>query len=329
MHGRIKVRTTEEQKALKHKEQQKKLTAYRMGMQQILSTRKEDNYDPVSLDICTQLLSVNPDIYTLWNYRKEAILIEIEKRSVKLLMVYIAVRKNEIDGEDNIIKFLENEFRLTEQCLLANPKSYGSWHHRYWVLMNHPKPNWENEFSLCTKYSRMDDRNFHVWDFRRLLINKIGITLSEELQFSTERLNANFSNYSSWHYRSTLRNLDRESVGTELILIQNAVFTDPADSSAWFYLRWVLSNPTVTKDRRQELLDAFGQLEELEPDCKWVIMAKCWLTGSLVLSDKDYIDRRVQFYKQLAKLDPMRKGQYEDYLKAAELNASHVEDQKS
>lgn len=108
----------------------------------------------------------------------------------------------------------------------------------------------------------------HVWDYRRLIINKIGITLTDELLFSTERLNANFSNYSSWHYRSTLRNLDEESAGTELTLVQNAVFTDPADSSAWFYLRWVLSNPTVNKDRRQELLDALEQLEELEPDCK-------------------------------------------------------------
>lgn len=47
-------------------------------------------------------------------------------------------------------------------------------------------------------------------------------------------------------------------------------------------------------------------------------MAKCWLTGSLVLNDRDYVDHRVQFYKQLVKLDPMRKGQYEDYLRSAE-----------
>lgn len=92
--------------------------------------------------------------------------------------------------------------------------------------------------------------------------------MTDELEFSTERLNANFSNYSSWHYRSTLRSLDEESAGTELTLVQNAVFTDPADSSAWFYLRWVLSNTAVIKDRRQELLEALEQLEELEPDCK-------------------------------------------------------------
>ncbi|KAG5876455.1 hypothetical protein JTB14_032688 [Gonioctena quinquepunctata] len=258
MHGRIKVRTSEEQKALKQKEQQKKLAAYQMGMNTILATRNKDSYEPESFSLCTHLLAANPDIYTLWNYRKEVILMEIHKSE-----------KNEIDGEEKLIKFLENEIGLTEQCLISNPKSYGAWHHRYWVLIHHPKPNWEKEFTLCTKYLTMDDRNFHCWDYRRLIINKIGITLTDELQFSTDRLNINFSNYSSWHYRSTLRKLEEGSVGFELSLVQNAVFTDPEDSSAWFYLRWVLSNPAVNKQSREELLDSFEQLEELEPDCKF------------------------------------------------------------
>lgn len=53
-------------------------------------------------------------------------------------------------------------------------------------------------------------------------------------------------------------------------------------------------------------------------DFSGIIMAKCWLMGSLVLSDKDYVDRRVDFYKRLVILDPTRKGQYESYLKCAE-----------
>lgn len=108
----------------------------------------------------------------------------------------------------------------------------------------------------------------HCWDYRRLIINKIGISLADELNFSTEIININFSNYSSWHYRSTLLKLDEESLAKELKLIQNAVFTDPADSSAWFYLRWVLSNPNVKTEHKKELLIALEQLSELEPDCK-------------------------------------------------------------
>lgn len=92
--------------------------------------------------------------------------------------------------------------------------------------------------------------------------------MAEELTFSRDLLNNNFSNYSSWHYRSTLQKLNRDNVGYELTLVQNAVFTDPADSSAWFYLRWVLSNPSIITERKHELLEALDQLEDLEPDCK-------------------------------------------------------------
>lgn len=56
-------------------------------------------------------------------------------------------------------------------------------------------------------------------------------------------------------------------------------------------------------------------------------MAKCWLTGSLVLSDKDYIDKRVQFYRRLIELDPMRRGQYEYYLQIA--NQKELETENS
>ncbi|XP_044266716.1 geranylgeranyl transferase type-2 subunit alpha [Tribolium madens] len=307
MHGRIKVRTSEEQRLQKEKEQQKKLAAYRMGMKQILSTRNKENYDPASLHLSGQLLSVNPDIYTLWNYRKEVTLMELKENEAGA------------ESEEKSIEFCENELRLTEQCLLSNPKSYGSWHHRYWILNHHPKPNWQREFDLCTKYLTMDDRNFHCWDFRRLLVNKIGITLTDEIAFSTERINVNFSNYSSWHYRSTLQFLtDSESVAKELTLVQNAVFTDPIDTSAWFYLRWVLSNPNLKKTQKDELLGALEQLQELEPDCKWIVMAKCWLSGNIAVLDKEHVENNVHYYKELIKLDPLRRGHYEDCLKSVE-----------
>lgn len=77
-----------------------------------------------------------------------------------------------------------------------------------------------------------------------------------------------FSNYSSWHYRSTLLKLNKENLDSELTLVQNAVFTDPSDSSAWYYLRFVISNADMTKEQRENLIEALDQLLELEPDCK-------------------------------------------------------------
>lgn len=78
----------------------------------------------------------------MWNVRKEMLLYLQKNRNTK---AFCAI--------------LDKEVKLTEQCLLSNPKSYGSWHHRYWVLTIHPKTDWAKELKLCMHYLSMDDRN--------------------------------------------------------------------------------------------------------------------------------------------------------------------------
>ncbi|KAG4070033.1 hypothetical protein HA402_013693 [Bradysia odoriphaga] len=230
MHGRLKVRTSEEEAARKKKEQELKVKAYRQGMFKIKEKRLLDEYDDELMQILTAILSKNPDIFTLWNIRRECIQLMGDKGP----------------------ELFEKELSLTESCLLVNPKSYCAWHHRCWVLEHSPEPNWQREVDVCTKYLKMDERNFHVWDYRRYIVDKAKVPPSKELEFCTEKIHKNFSNYSSWHYRSKLlpvlyphetdnaRPINEAILKDELEMVLTAAFTDPNDSSAWFYQRWLL-----------------------------------------------------------------------------------------
>ncbi|CDQ71942.1 unnamed protein product [Oncorhynchus mykiss] len=253
-HGRVKLKSTAQQEEEKRKEREKKLKIYVAARDAIFTKRMEGVLDDEALQLTQQLLSSNPDFATLWNYRRE-ILLHLE-----------TVRE-----EDDVQKMYEAELLFLESCLKVNPKSYGSWHHRGWVSARLPRPDWARELGLCDRCLSLDDRNFHCWDYRRMVVKMSGVPVDQELQFTDRLIGSNFSNYSSWHYRSTLlpllhpespdppspchqpshsspppspqthsHRVCEEQLLKEYELVQNAFFTDPNDQSAWFYYRWLL-----------------------------------------------------------------------------------------
>ncbi|KAM9330729.1 geranylgeranyl transferase type-2 subunit alpha [Gastrophryne carolinensis] len=250
MHGRIKVKTTLEQQEAKRKEREKKLQLYVGATQAAFNKREAGQLDKEALDLTTQILALNPDFASLWNLRRE---------------VFLALGNERSDEE--MRSLYVGELSFLESCLRVNPKSYGTWYHRCWVMQHMPEPDWERELQLCNRSLEIDERNFHCWDYRRFVTKSSLVPATDELELTSNLITKNFSNYSSWHYRSKLLpqvypdsqrhgRLTEEALVSELELVQNAFFTDPNDQSAWFYHRWLLGRGDQPLSIRCILVDA-------------------------------------------------------------------------
>ena len=112
-----------------------------------------------------------------------------------------------------------------------------------------PLPDWKDEKALCDLFLKYDERNcelkfepvaarndnviplpVHCWDYRRFVISKAGgISPLEEFEFTYDKIAANFSNYSAWHYRSKLLPKLHPSSSTEGGVTEDALLKGETD----------------------------------------------------------------------------------------------------
>jgi geranylgeranyl transferase type-2 subunit alpha len=144
-HGRLKVRTTEEQERLKQQERAAKLAAFRKltGALHALRQQPSTLVDPEplakALSLSALLLAKQPDIGSAWNFRRELLQATVTPATAQQLC--------------------EEEFDFLDACLRDSPKSYGVWHHRAWVLQLAPAPPWKKELEKCALFLSLDSRN--------------------------------------------------------------------------------------------------------------------------------------------------------------------------
>ncbi|KAL6740382.1 hypothetical protein Aduo_013741 [Ancylostoma duodenale] len=249
MHFVKKVPTSDEEKAAKQKERAIKLKTFCTVRDRIFEKRAKGELDDEMLSLTQRLLEKNPDIYTFWNIRRDT----IEKKIAAWKECQSTTEDEECKEScgKKIENLLNGELFLTQSCLEANHKSYSAWFHRGWALQRLKNPDIKRELALCEKALKMDCRNFHTWDHRRVVAKLANLGQAEELEFSNKLIGENFSNYSAWHYRAVLLpkiqnsktgefKLDDATIADELKKVTSAFFTDPDDQSAWVYSRWLL-----------------------------------------------------------------------------------------
>lgn len=282
-----------------------------------LRRRSSAMTDETSMKTCAKVLSLCPEVLTAWNHRREAI-----ERGEE-------TRRADADEDEASTSardaWWREELALSENALKSNPKSYPSWYHRKWVIERmiremgrddaRARETLAREEALCATSLNADDRNFHCWSYRAFIARALGRTSEEELAYTMTKIENNFSNYSAWHYRSAILEAAgearrAETLAREFELVSNAFYTEPEDQSAWMYHRWLVSRARALEcaSERETLLESAletcREVSELEPECKWPLLAR------VALGD----EKSDKLYDRLMTIDPARSGYYRDVI---------------
>jgi hypothetical protein len=353
MHGRPKLERPPTQSEIEA--DQKKSQTYQQLVRVIVSKRSQHDMSNETFELIEQFLIKNPDYSSLWNYRKEILIHRYPQ---------VILPNNNADYQKvHLPDIVQKEMQLSQKAILKNPKSYGAWYHRIWILQRF-EVDMNQEIELCNQFLTADQRNFHCWNYRRYLINNFSSgddtaapttsgkasvgSIEAEYQYTSLKLSENFSNYSAYHHRSVYLpshllapstdapapSSDSSSSSvprslTELLgifeiefqLIENAIFTEPDDQSAWWYYIFLIQylssllhstaptpSPSTTASSASEMLSLrfpvisgsdwnplslfilesylkqYSNLQELlsmESSCKWILIGLLTLNKSI------------------------------------------------
>jgi geranylgeranyl transferase type-2 subunit alpha len=298
------------------------------------------------LGYVTKLLNENPEYYTIWNHRRRVLnaILSAEAPPLSadeliqgdLQLTFTLLRKfpkcywiwnhrnwllrraESILGADASRQLWSGELQLINKMLHADSRNFHAWSYRRFVV------------------SQIDRLSTATEDPTPSLAES-------EFEYTTKLIKTNLSNFSAWHNRSELipqilkeRNADakarRAFLGTELSLICEAINTDPFDQSIWFYHQYLLSTMSpscpshqlivrdLSNGERQKYyeheMEYIREILEDETDCRWIYegllgLAEAYLevdagTGALTTADmRAWLD-------ELKRLDPLRRGRWED-----------------
>jgi geranylgeranyl transferase type-2 subunit alpha len=327
MHGRVRKEKPPTESEIEN--DRKKSAMYNKLIDIVFACRHKKEHNATILDLTSKVLKSNPDVYSIWNFRRE-IFIEMHSASLGVSEAVPAVKV----ARDVSKEAITEELNLSTEAIKRNSKSYGAWYHRVWIV-DRFEVDVDAELALCKEFLTYDQRNFHCWNYRRYLVSMANVPPSSEFAFSTDKISENFSNYSAFHHRSVfIKSLVLESntqednqalFEEEFSIIENAIFTEPDDQSAWWYYHFLLkftvqhlsleSQWLIDELTRQ--LETLNSLLEVEPASKWCMLAKVFLINELLgvaagrsESDADWRAERLKMVADLSVLDPAHVNRY-------------------
>ncbi|EQC32479.1 hypothetical protein SDRG_09806 [Saprolegnia diclina VS20] len=304
---------------------------YKEVSAQVMALKKARQFDVASLQLSAYVVALNPEFWIVWAYRRA---------TIEHLIAADASAKQALG---------EAECALTQEALMKNPKSYSAWFQREW-LVKQGMADLPTELRLCDLLLNKDERNFHCWNYRRVVTRVAKTPLDDVLAFTMTKIEQNFSNYSAFQQRTLVlpSPLPLEVAMMEIELVKQAVFTEPDDQSNWFYYRWVVesliksppsndhtNDPAIDNEfdddhgmhmtlheLLQEQVSWIEELVELEPESKMALVTLAFVLEKEAVVERaddaesadESIARCVEVYHTLQAIDPDHAQYYKDRL---------------
>ncbi|KAK2768486.1 Rab geranylgeranyltransferase [Arachnomyces sp. PD_36] len=270
-HGIPRVASGKTRSAEEYQKEQQRIKDYLDLKDLVHSKLTEQEYTPEVLQKTSELLSQNPEYYTIWNGRR----LILRQQFQNAIPASNEPTSGALDArQTHISHLIKTDLQFLVPLLRQYPKCYWIWNYRLWLLEEATsllppyiaRQFWEGELVLVGKMLTFDGRNFHGWGYRRAIIAALAdITATidgeagepteasksaqeltnKELEYTTKMIKGNLSNFSAWHNRTKLAlkilndasandEKRKKMLDDELKLIHRALF-DPYDQSLWFY----------------------------------------------------------------------------------------------
>jgi len=135
----------------------------------------QGTFTSAAKDLTAQLLRVNPDNYSVWNYRRQ---------------ILFASGETAPESWKAPPDVAQEELVMSAEALKRQPKSYPAWYHRKWILdrlESGRERTLQSELQLCARFLDRDERNFHCWKYRRYVAHLAGVTPEENYEYTEVR----------------------------------------------------------------------------------------------------------------------------------------------
>mmetsp|Transcript_4864 Transcript_4864/g.4739 ORF Transcript_4864/g.4739 Transcript_4864/m.4739 type:complete len:290 (-) Transcript_4864:25-894(-) len=105
----------------------------------------------------------------------------------------------------------------------------------------------ERAFRLTTETVNVSPGFYTAWHYRRFLLDKLNISIVDELNFLTELASNHPKNYQIWYYRRELMNR-LQNPSSELEFVNMMLEIDEKNIHAWGYRQWVIQKFNLWED---------------------------------------------------------------------------------